>query len=69
VKQHKNDYARRVRAGGLKDSKEKLEYLDLFRAVLSENAAEQKRAQVSAILCHLNAKSAREGVVSAAVLI
>ena len=47
--QHKNDYARRVRAGGFKDRKEKLDFLDRFRAVLSEKEAEWKRLQVSVV--------------------
>ena len=46
---HRNEYARRVRAGEFKDSKEKLVFLSHFRAVLAEAEAEWKLLQVSVI--------------------
>ena len=46
---HRNEYARRVRAGEFRDSKEKLEFLSHFRAVLAEAVAEWKVLQVSLV--------------------
>lgn len=36
--EHQNDYARRVRAGELKNQKEKIDFVARFRAVLAEAA-------------------------------
>ena len=44
--EHKNEYARRVRAGGFRDSRDKLDYLNRFRTALSEKEAFWKRLQV-----------------------
>lgn len=41
--EHKNEYARRVRAGGFRNSWDKLDNLYRFRAALSETEAFWKR--------------------------
>ena len=46
---HKNDFARRVRAGDFVNNPEKLAFLDRFRAILVSEEAEWRRLQVSVV--------------------
>ena len=47
--QHKNEYARRVRAGSFNEINEKLDFLARFRTVLAAEEADWKRLQVSVV--------------------
>ncbi|MCD4660388.1 MAG: recombinase family protein [Agrobacterium sp.] len=49
TERHRNDFARRVRAGEFNDQSEKLAYLERFRAVLAEAEADWKLLQVSVV--------------------
>ena len=49
AERHKNEYARRVRAGELNNQSEKLAYFERFRAVLTEAEADWKLLQVSVV--------------------
>ncbi|MCM2477762.1 hypothetical protein HGO38_30405 [Rhizobium sp. CG5] len=47
--QHKNEFARRVRASAFNNINEKLEFQNRFHAVLAEEEADWKRLQVSVV--------------------
>ncbi|MDH0617021.1 hypothetical protein N5D47_26720, partial [Agrobacterium sp. GD03871] len=47
TERHRNEFARRVRAGEFSSQSEKLAYLERFRAVLAEAEADWKLLQVS----------------------
>ena len=49
TERHRNEFARRVRAGEFSSQSEKLAYLERFRAVLAEAEADWKRLQVSVV--------------------
>ncbi|WP_202033818.1 recombinase family protein [Agrobacterium larrymoorei] len=49
TERHRNEFARRIRAGEFKNQSEKLAYLERFRAVFAEAEAEWKLLQVSVV--------------------
>ncbi len=49
TERHRNEFARRVRAGEFNNQSEKLAYLERFRAILAEAEAEWKVLQVSVV--------------------